>query len=210
MFALSSIYVSYRENKKMNSTTLPQSSSNGSSFHSNSSISSNLSNDGLINSSTDTGSATNAMMMMMMIPLLSNPNGQTASPIQSPSSSVASTSTLIPPKPPKLNKLDENSPTRFCGLPSQKPTGANYSLKLKTTYESENDQSFDEIHNDAIVINRKDIRDGDEYSGQNPKVARKDEPRCGGLNFGVTTNGKSSKMNDQQWLDEKFKSMVLF
>jgi hypothetical protein len=195
-FYKSSIYVNIRDTKS--SDSMAQSpSSNGSSFLSNSSISSNLSQinqatgpHSALNLGSEAGSASNTMMMMMMMPLLTN---STAHKTQSPNASLASTSTIVPAaaaaaaaaaspsasvsafhdQPIGMSTKSINSPPNSKFLISQKHPHqqSNYSLKLKTTYESEDDQSSsleerDEFHrhaNDAIIINRQDIRDDVEF-----------------------------------------------
>jgi hypothetical protein len=151
------MYLNYRDRKK--NGQISQSKSNGSSFQSNSSISSNLSNNNnnsnnvIVNSTSNTGSVTNTMMMMVM-PLLSN-----KSPAHNVIKSLVNIpKSTIPPKPPKFNpngnKTEEHSPQKFCvalSASQNNTSNQNVSLKLRTSsFNDDESQSFEAFGDNKI------------------------------------------------------------
>ena len=164
----------YFRNIYKNPKEIRKSSSNGSSFMSNSSISSGLSAFNTTNDSNTSPSATNAngfTTMMMMMPLAKNKSPSTSKLDEIIAANNAATASLTSPPPPKpnrngnLNKLVDLSPSKISSTIHKR----NYPLNLKINSptglasadhhieKSNSSSNLKNLTSNVIILNRKDI-----------------------------------------------------
>ena len=142
---------------------MPKSSSNGSSFKSNSSFSSGLSSLNNLNDSTQSDNKNLFTTMMMMMPLAKNksPSTSTLDEVNSLNDSVSPMSPP-PPKPNRqtnLSKLLDFSSSKLSSNSINKQTSPLKSYKYDSTGTEYTKSSSNSLHNvnNVIILNRKDV-----------------------------------------------------